>query len=252
MAEIAHPGSWLGDAVEEFKKLPPAGKIAVGVVILGVAGLAFYEWRQSAQGNNASVGGSLVPGGSSEEGAASSPRSIFPNVASGNENVPLLPSGVNPIYGPGGGLVGFQSPPGSTGGANSPGSSGSGTPTGGSTGGTKGPPPPPPPPKKKPPEKKPPKPSGGNSKPPNKNTGDNAHSVPKPPVSSTQKNQTPRTPGLTSYTVKPGDTLTSIGGRYGVGWQNVYRFNQATIGSDPNLIRPGQKLQIPTSGYYHA
>ncbi len=55
------------------------------------------------------------------------------------------------------------------------------------------------------------------------------------------------TPG-SNYTVQPGDTLSSIAHQaYGDGnkWQTIYDANKQVIGSDPNLIHPGQVLYIP-------
>jgi hypothetical protein len=48
-----------------------------------------------------------------------------------------------------------------------------------------------------------------------------------------------------TYTVRQGDTLSGIGERMGVDWRRIYEANRATIGADPNLIRPGQVLVIP-------
>ena len=51
------------------------------------------------------------------------------------------------------------------------------------------------------------------------------------------------------YVVKSGDSLSKIskdvydnGGLF----QKIYEANKATIGDNPNLIKPGQKLVIPT------
>ena len=50
------------------------------------------------------------------------------------------------------------------------------------------------------------------------------------------------------YTVKPGDTLSGIAAALGLpGWQGLYEANLAVIGGDPNLIRPGQVLVIPST-----
>ena len=50
------------------------------------------------------------------------------------------------------------------------------------------------------------------------------------------------------YVVKPGDSLSKIskdvydnGGLY----QKIYEANKTTIGDNPNMIKPGQKLLIP-------
>ena len=51
--------------------------------------------------------------------------------------------------------------------------------------------------------------------------------------------------GLRVYTVQPGDTLSNIGDYFGVPWRNIYVLNQQVIGKNPDLILPGQRLQIP-------
>ena len=50
------------------------------------------------------------------------------------------------------------------------------------------------------------------------------------------------------WTVKPGDSLSKIAkdvyddaGKY----TKIYEANKATIGDNPNLIKPGQKLALP-------
>lgn len=48
--------------------------------------------------------------------------------------------------------------------------------------------------------------------------------------------------GEKTYTVKSGDSLTKV---FGKDWRKVYEANKNTIGSNPNIIRPGQKLVIP-------
>src|SRR5690606_24404783 len=49
----------------------------------------------------------------------------------------------------------------------------------------------------------------------------------------------------TTYTVKQGDTLGKIAAAFGTTWQKIYELNKAIIGSNPNLIKIGQKLKIP-------
>ena len=46
------------------------------------------------------------------------------------------------------------------------------------------------------------------------------------------------------YTVKSGDTLSSIARKYNTTWQAIYEKNKSIIGNDPNLIRVGQKFTI--------
>jgi len=48
----------------------------------------------------------------------------------------------------------------------------------------------------------------------------------------------------TYYTVIKGDNLTKIAKKYNTTWQTIYNNNKDTIGSNPNLIYPGQKLLI--------
>ena len=56
----------------------------------------------------------------------------------------------------------------------------------------------------------------------------------------------PDTTSLATYRVKSGDTLSSIARRKDVpgGWANLYRINKKTIGSNPGLIFPGQRLVL--------
>ena len=49
-------------------------------------------------------------------------------------------------------------------------------------------------------------------------------------------------------TVAAGDSISKIAQRY-LGdmllWPLIYDANQSTVGANPNLVRPGQKLRIP-------
>lgn len=49
-----------------------------------------------------------------------------------------------------------------------------------------------------------------------------------------------------SYTVRVGDTLTSIADSLGLpgGWRELYSENEGTVGTDPDLIVPGQTLEV--------
>ena len=46
------------------------------------------------------------------------------------------------------------------------------------------------------------------------------------------------------YTVREGDTLSTIGARHGMTWQRVYAANRTVVGGDPDLIVPGQRLAL--------
>ncbi|MEU4686628.1 transglycosylase family protein [Streptomyces xinghaiensis] len=49
-----------------------------------------------------------------------------------------------------------------------------------------------------------------------------------------------------AYTVAAGDTLSAIAQRLGAGdWKRLYAANRRTIGPDPDLILPGQRLVVP-------
>ncbi|MBD0838114.1 MULTISPECIES: transglycosylase family protein [unclassified Streptomyces] len=55
---------------------------------------------------------------------------------------------------------------------------------------------------------------------------------------------TDRSASRGDYTVRQGDTLSGIAARHGTTWQRLYAANRAAIGDDPNLIVPGQRLDI--------
>ncbi|MFF7093431.1 transglycosylase family protein [Streptomyces rubradiris] len=46
------------------------------------------------------------------------------------------------------------------------------------------------------------------------------------------------------YTVREGDTLSTIAARHGTTWQRIYAANRAVIGADPDMIVPGQRLAL--------
>lgn len=52
----------------------------------------------------------------------------------------------------------------------------------------------------------------------------------------------PPTPQPTTYTVKPGDTLSGIASLFGVTVDDIVRVNSIT---DPNVLSDGQVLKIP-------
>lgn len=53
-----------------------------------------------------------------------------------------------------------------------------------------------------------------------------------------------------SYTVAHGDSLSGIAATERVrgGWQRLYAANRTVVGSDPDLILPGQRLTLDTTG----
>lgn len=56
------------------------------------------------------------------------------------------------------------------------------------------------------------------------------------------------TPQKTTYTVKPGDSLWAISKKLlgsGARYSELYEANKSIIGSNPNLIYPGQTFTIP-------
>ncbi|HET7734705.1 MAG TPA: LysM domain-containing protein [Nocardioidaceae bacterium] len=54
----------------------------------------------------------------------------------------------------------------------------------------------------------------------------------------------PHSPAVT--TVRPGDTLSAIAAKHGLAWRVLYAANREVVGSDPDLIRPGQRLVVPS------
>lgn len=50
--------------------------------------------------------------------------------------------------------------------------------------------------------------------------------------------------GANTYTVQSGDSLSKIGEKYGITWQQIFEANKDKI-SDPDKIYPGQELTIP-------
>ncbi|MFJ8004993.1 LysM peptidoglycan-binding domain-containing protein [Streptomyces fagopyri] len=50
--------------------------------------------------------------------------------------------------------------------------------------------------------------------------------------------------GHGDYTVRSGDTLSGIASRHATTWREIYAANRAVIGGDPDLIVPGQRLDL--------
>lgn len=47
-----------------------------------------------------------------------------------------------------------------------------------------------------------------------------------------------------THTVRQGDTLSRIAARYGTDWRQLYAANRQTVGGDPDVIVPGQRLTV--------
>lgn len=65
--------------------------------------------------------------------------------------------------------------------------------------------------------------------------------------SGTSGRDQPETTSTQSYTVKTGDTLSGIARKLtgSTNWRAIYEQNKGVIGSNPNMIKPGQVLTIP-------
>lgn len=59
-----------------------------------------------------------------------------------------------------------------------------------------------------------------------------------PPLGGTGKHQ--------YYNVKAGQSLSSIASQFNVkgGWHQLYSMNRGVVGSNPNVIHPGQRLRV--------
>lgn len=53
-------------------------------------------------------------------------------------------------------------------------------------------------------------------------------------------------PSGATYTVKPGDWLSKIAAKYKTagGWKHLYDLNRGVVGSNPDLIYPGQRIRL--------
>ena len=88
---------------------------------------------------------------------------------------------------------------------------------------------------------------------PRRVVGGLAAAAPRPPLAGSAG----AAPGDT-VVVRPGDTLWALASRHLVasdapdrrvdaGWQRLYAANRATLGPDPDLIRPGTRLDLPAT-----
>ncbi|MFF3196293.1 LysM peptidoglycan-binding domain-containing protein [Streptomyces misionensis] len=68
----------------------------------------------------------------------------------------------------------------------------------------------------------------------------------KPAPAATPKTSRHASPsrGAGGYTVRAGDTLSRIAARHGTTWRHLYAVNRSVIGTDPDVIVPGQHLTL--------
>lgn len=87
-----------GDILQEFHHAKPPEKVVIIVAVVAIGGIAIYLiWNR----NQASAGSAA-----GAAGASSSQQAGYPTAG----GVPVLPSGVNPLFDPNGNLIGFQNP----------------------------------------------------------------------------------------------------------------------------------------------
>lgn len=67
----------------------------------------------------------------------------------------------------------------------------------------------------------------------------------KPAATTAPKKPAVSKPIAKTVTVKSGDSLSAIGAAKGVAWREIYKLNKDVIGSNPNMILPGQVLKLP-------
>lgn len=78
------------------------------------------------------------------------------------------------------------------------------------------------------------------------NPGDNKAPLPAPAPPAPPAPQSVPAPQPRVHTVVANDSLSKIARQYGLpSWRVLYEKNRNVIGTDPNIIRPGQKLVIP-------
>lgn len=87
------------DLIKEFKNAKPPEKAVIILGVVAVGGVAFYLWRK---GNTAAATTTAAQGQTGGQQAG------FPTTASG---IPVLPSGVNPVFDPNGNLIAFEPQP---------------------------------------------------------------------------------------------------------------------------------------------
>lgn len=79
---------------------------------------------------------------------------------------------------------------------------------------------------------------------PQQDTKTEAKKAPAAPEKRASRSTERKSMGHGNYTVKAGDTLAKIAKAHGASWKSVYEANKSVIGGNPNLILPGQKLNV--------
>ncbi|SOE13233.1 LysM domain-containing protein [Streptomyces sp. 2323.1] len=79
---------------------------------------------------------------------------------------------------------------------------------------------------------------------PQQDTKTEAKKAPVAPEKRASRSTERKSMGHGNYTVKAGDTLAKIAKAHGTSWKSVYEANKSVIGGNPNLILPGQKLNV--------
>lgn len=73
-----------------------------------------------------------------------------------------------------------------------------------------------------------------------------SHVTPPKPLPATSHPSKPPKPPVTRYTVKTGDSLSSVAAKFHLrSYIPLYDANRAAVGSNPNLIHTGLRLVIP-------
>lgn len=100
-------GSWVGDTMDEFKKLPTWGKVAVFAALGLVVFLAIRARSASSTAQKAAASTASTDPLGTAGAATTGTQSPFPMVG----NLPVLPSGTNPIFDSAGNPIAFQQAP---------------------------------------------------------------------------------------------------------------------------------------------
>ncbi len=93
-------------------------------------------------------------------------------------------------------------------------------------------------------------------------TSDASAAAPATTTTSTSSSETTSAPATTqathpvkgaNYKVKSGDTLVTIASKHHEhgGWSHLYHVNQPVIGTNPDVIHPGEKLKVQHAGNTH-